>query len=153
MEAHPEGGYFKEVYRAPEVISPDCLPDKYTTSRNYSTSIYFLLRGDQVSKFHRLNSDEVWHFYTGSPLTLHLIDPKGKYEQLLVGPDFEKGYRFQQMVPADTWFGATVDDPDSFTLVGCTVAPGFDFEDFELAKQSELLAQYPDHSEIIKKLT
>lgn len=153
MEAHPEGGYFKEIYRAPDIISSDCLADKYNTDRNYSTSIYFLLKGDQVSKFHRLTSDEIWHFYTGSSLTIHLLEADGKYEQLLVGQDFEKGYRFQQVVPADTWFGATVDDPDSFTLVGCTVAPGFDFQDFELADQADLLSQYPKYSDIIKKLT
>ena len=153
MEAHPEGGYFKEVYRSGEILPEDGLPERYSSTRNISTSIYFLLKSDQVSNFHRIASDETWHFYAGSPLTIHLLEPEQGYKKLLVGPDYDQGYRFQQTVPREVWFGATVDATDSFTLVGCTVAPGFDFEDFELARREELLREFPGQSEIITKLT
>lgn len=153
LQAHPEGGYFSEVYRSDEVIAGTALPDRFSSDHNIATSIYFLLKSGEPSKFHRILSDETWHFYAGSPLSIHLLDHTAGYRTLPLGPDFDNGYRFQQTVPRNVWFGATVDLPNSFSLVGCTVAPGFAFEDFELAERTSLLAEFPDHSEIIKKLT
>ena len=150
---HPEGGYFLEIYRSPEAISKRSLPARYEADRSFSTSIYFLLIGEQFSAFHRLKSDEVWHFYVGSALTIHIIDEGGDYSTTRLGRDFEKGEVFQTTIKAGSWFGATVDDPASYSLVGCTVAPGFDFADFELGNRKELSKRYPDHRTIIEKLT
>ncbi len=94
LEIHPEGGYFKEMYRSAECISADALPARFKSERSFSTVIYFLLKSGQVSRFHRIKSDEQWHFYTGSPLTLHIIDENGKYTKKLLGPDFEKEKSF-----------------------------------------------------------
>lgn len=153
LQAHPEGGYFSEVYRSDEKITSSALPDRFTADHAFSTSIYFLLKSGEPSKFHRILADETWHFYAGSPLTIHLLDTANGYRTLPLGSDFDNGYRFQQTVPRNVWFGATVDQPESFTLVGCTVAPGFEFEDFELADRNYLLENFANHSEIIRTLT
>lgn len=150
---HPEGGHFKETYRAAEEVSRDSLPSRYQQARVFSTSTYYLLEGDDVSRFHRLKSDEVWHFYVGSSLSIHIIDGYGAYSRIGLGSDSDRGQVFQAVVPAGIWFGATVDDPESYSLVGCTVAPGFDFKDFELASGEELLSLCPAHRPIIDKLT
>ena len=118
-----------------------------------STAIYFLLEGENFSAFHRLRSDEVWHFYAGSPLLVHIIDPGGMYSSILIGSDPEAGQVFQAVVPTGCWFGSHVADWNSWALVGCTVAPGFDFQDFELARRKELEAMYPQHRKIILNLT
>jgi hypothetical protein len=153
LKKRPEGGYFKEVYRSCELIREDVLHSRYKGSRAFSTSIYFLLKGSQVSCLHRIKSDELWHFYQGSPLIIHLIGKNGEYSQINLGYDFERGQVFQTAVPAGLWFCAEVSDRDSYSLVGCTVAPGFDFSDFELGKKKELLALYPQHKKIIEKFT
>jgi predicted cupin superfamily sugar epimerase len=153
LEPHPEGGYFREVYRADELIKVEYLPDRYKIDHTYSTSIYYLLKGDQVSTFHRLQSDELWNFYIGSSLTLHVISDVGEYSKIKLGSNLENGEIFQAVTPSGSWFGATVNDKSSFSLVGCIVAPGFEFSDFELGKRDELLKQFPQHREIIEKLT
>jgi len=153
LTPHPEGGYFKETFAASESISTENLPGKYNGPRKIYTLIYFLLKSDQVSHFHRLKSDEIWNFYIGSPLTIHIIEPDGNYIQKKLGPDFERNESFQHLVKAGCWFGATVDEEASYSLVGCFVAPGFDYDDFELAKQEELSAKYPAHRSIIERLT
>jgi len=153
LESHPEGGYFRETYRASEDIPADALPEGFSSERSFCTAIYFLLKSGQVSRFHRIKSDEQWHFYTGSSLTLHIIDKNGKYSQKLLGPDLENGEVFQLIVPAGCWFGATVNNPDSYSLAGCVVSPGFHFDDFELAEREQLLEEYPEHKEIIERLT
>jgi predicted cupin superfamily sugar epimerase len=150
---HPEGGCFRQTYRSPDLIAVDCLPARFTGARLVSTAIYFLLKGDQCSALHRLRADEVWHHYAGSSLTLSLIDPSGELSRLRLGPDLSRDEHFQVIVPAGSWFGATVDDTNSYTLAGCTVAPGFSLEDFELGKRDVLLAQYPQHAAIIERLT
>ena len=151
--SHPEGGYFREVYRSDELISKVHLPNRYDSSRVFSTSIYFLLEGKQVSKFHRLNSDEQWHFYDGSALLLYTIDDSGRLYKSLLGNRIEDGTTFQVNIKRGTWFGAELFDKSSFALVGCTVAPGFDFDDFELGKRDDLINSFPEHHEIINKLT
>lgn len=150
---HPEGGYYREVYRSAEEISEEALSSRYDGPRVFSTAIYYLLSGDEVSFFHRVKSDEIWHFYQGSYLSLYVISPAGKLSEIRLGRNFEAGQVFQAVVPAGHWFGAAVGESNSFSLVGCTVAPGFDFRDFELGQRKELLALYPQHQAIIKKLT
>ncbi len=153
LERHPEGGWFRETYRSPESIATAALPSRFAIAHPVSTAIYFLLRGSEFSALHRLKADETWHFYDGSPLTLHVIAPDGTLSRLTLGRS--NAVCFQAVVPAGHWFGATVDDasPESFALVGCTVAPGFIFDDFELADRAELVAQYPQHRVLIERLT
>lgn len=152
MLPHPEGGYYKEEYRS-EGIIPNALLPHFNGDRNYCTSIYFLLTSDNFSGFHRIKQDEVWHFYSGAPLAVHVIDLNGNYTKHLIGMDIENGYFPQLTVPANCWFASSVETENSYSFVGCTVAPGFDFKDFELAIQNELTAIYPQHKVIISKLT
>jgi predicted cupin superfamily sugar epimerase len=154
LQPHPEGGYFREVYRAAGTIPAVALPRHFAGGdRAYSTSIYFLLRSGERSLLHQIASDEVWHFYAGSGLTIHMITPSGVYERLPLGINVEDGEQLQQVVPATAWFGATVNDPNTFSLVGCTVAPGFDFRDFRLASRHHLQQQFPQHHDLISQLT
>ncbi|MBU4200472.1 MAG: cupin domain-containing protein [Verrucomicrobia bacterium] len=153
LRKHPEGGYFRETYRAKESLAASALPRRFSGDRRLSTAIYFLLQGQDVSRFHRIKSDELWHYYAGSALTLHVLDPAGGYTTIRLGPNPEQGELFQACLQAGNWFGATVDDPHSYALVGCTVAPGFDFADFELADRRQLLISHPQHAAIIRRLT
>ncbi len=153
LAKHPEGGYFREVYRANEIISKKSLPDRYSSFRPFSTSIFFLLKGNEFSAFHRLKSDEIWHFYDGSPLLLYLIDSKGKLTTVRVGRNPDKNELLQIAIPKGFWFAAEVVDKNSFSLIGCTVSPGFDFEDFELGSKELLTNKFPQHKSLIKRLT
>jgi predicted cupin superfamily sugar epimerase len=151
--AHPEGGYYRETYRSELLISREALPPQFTGPRLVSTAIYFLLEGENFSAFHRLRSDELWHFHTGSPITVHVIGPDGAYSEIGLGNDPDTGDVFQAAVKAGCWFASRVRDPKSFALAGCTVAPGFDFADFEMGKRSELAGLYPQHRNLIEQLT
>ncbi len=153
LQPHPEGGWFAEVYRSQETVEGSAMPARYGGPRCFSTSIYFLLTGRKFSAFHRLQSDEVWHFYAGSKVVVVTIDEQGKREDIILGSNLEAGERFQAVVRTGHWFGSYVPDPDSFALCGCTVAPGFDFLDFELAEQAELVGSFPQHADIIRRLT
>lgn len=146
LKPHPEGGYYKEIYRSDLGIGTP------SGERSIVTSIYFLLTSENVSKFHQIKSDEMWFYHEGSPLTVHVIDENGQYEKIKVGPVSEIN-KPQQMVPAGVIFGSTVDYKDSFALVSCVVAPGFDFDDFRLYNKQELLEKFPTHKEIINILT
>ena len=150
---HPEGGFYREVYRCSETLSRKALPARYAGARACSTSIYFLLRGRDVSRFHRLASDEIWHFYAGSSLTLHIIDPKGAYQSVLLGVDGRRRQQPQLVIKRHHWFAAIVDNPREYTLMGCTVAPGFDFADFELADRDTLVRRCPGKAALIQRLT
>jgi len=150
---HPEGGYFKEIYRAEGIISQPNLPMRFSGGRAYSTAIYYLLESGDFSSLHRLASDEQWFHVDGSVLTIHSIDPSGNYTKYHIGKDFEAGEFPHAVVPHGNWFGGTVDDANSFSLVGCVVSPGFDFSDFELAKKSQLMIQFPQHKDLIERLT
>ena len=150
---HPEGGYFRETYRSAEVLETRHLPARFSGPRAHSTAIYFLLPGDQISALHRIKSDEIWHFYAGTTLTLTLIHPDGRLDTLRLGSEPERGEAFQAVVPEGCWYGAAVDDTRSYALVGGTVSPGFDFADFELADRATLLAAFPQHREAILRLT
>jgi len=153
LEEHPEGGYFKETYRSESSFSNSTDDSEFPGGRSYSTSIYYLLKSGQTSAFHRIKSDELWHFHIGSPLTIHIIHPDSLYEALYLGPDIHTGQQFQHAVPAGSWFGVSVNKPDSFTLAGCTVSPGFDFRDFEMGDPYMLKQAFPEHQEIIEKLS
>jgi hypothetical protein len=153
LEPHPEGGYFRQTYRSDVVIAREGLPVGFSGARAVSTAIYFLLEGENFSAFHRLRSDEIWHFYVGKPLVVHVIDAEGKYSRILLGDDPEAGQVLQAVVRAGCWFASHVADRKGFAVVGCTVAPGFDFADFEMAKRDELVAGYPEFLPIIERLT
>jgi predicted cupin superfamily sugar epimerase len=153
LTAHPEGGHFRQTYKADLTLAQAALPGGYTGARAASTAIYFLLEGESFSAFHRLRSDEVWHFYDGAPLVVHVIEPEGKVSRILMGRDVDAGQALQAVVKAGCWFASHVADWSSFALVGCTVAPGFDFADFELARREDLLGRYPLHTELIERLT
>lgn len=153
LSKHPEGGYFKELYRANEFVSKKSLPDRYTSFRSFSTSIYFLLQSHEFSAFHRLKSDEIWHFYEGASITIVAISPNGTLSKTLMGNNPDKGERFQLLIPKGFWFAAIVNATNSYSLVGCTVSPGFDFDDFEMGKRSDLEKRFPQHKEIINKYT
>lgn len=146
LQPHPEGGFYSETYRSEESLLTD------RGERNLTTAIFFLLRSQDVSHFHRIKSDELWFWHEGSPLSVHILGKNG-HEILKLGPVDELGSIPQQLVKANSIFGSTVDHPDSFALVSCVVAPGFDFRDFELFPTEELLALSPSHSDIIRKLT
>jgi predicted cupin superfamily sugar epimerase len=153
LEAHPEGGYFRQTYRSEMSIAREALPAGFGGARAASTAIYFLLEGKNFSAFHRLRSDEVWHFYVGDPLIVHEINAEGEYRSILLGRDPDAGQVLQAVVRAGCWFASHVADWNSFAVVGCTVAPGFDFSDFELAKRAELDARCPQHRDLIQRLT
>ncbi|MEP1097379.1 MAG: cupin domain-containing protein [Cyclobacteriaceae bacterium] len=153
MQPHPEGGFYKETYRSVGAITSESLSSDYSGPRTYSTCIYFMLVSGKFSAFHKINQDEVWHFYDGSPVELHTISPDGKHASHLIGRDFKKGQVPQLVVPGNHWFASKVSEPDTFSLVGCTVAPGFDFDDFVLAKRETLQRSYPQHEEVIEAFT
>lgn len=153
LQPHPEGGYFKETYRSAEEIQESCLDTKYIGKRNCSTCIYFMLTSDTFSAFHRINQDEIWHFYQGSSINLYMISPAGELSEVLIGSDILNGEVPQFVVPAGYWFAAKVAEEDSYSLVGCTVSPGFDFRDFELAERDILCNMFPEHVGVIRDFT
>jgi uncharacterized protein len=153
LQPHPEGGWYRETYRAAESIPPAGLPARFAGARPFATAIYFLLTADTFSALHRIHSDELWHFYAGSALAVHLIEPAGAARSLRLGPDVENGASFQATVPAGCWFGAEVAATGGFALVGCTVAPGFAFADFELGEREALIRQFSAHRALIERLT
>ena len=150
---HPEGGYFSEVYRSGEGIAKNGLPPRYNGSRSFATGIYYLLQKGQFSTFHRIKSDETWHFYAGDPLMIYYFDNAGILKEVKLGQDLENGSVFQYTIPKNCWFASEPAPASEFSLVGCTVAPGFDFEDFEMAEKSALLIEFPSHRQLIERLT
>lgn len=153
LQPHPEGGFYRETYRAGEVIPNAGLPGRFHGQRSHSTAIYYLLPAGERSKLHRIKSDEVWHFYEGDTLTIVALSPEGQLIETALGRDFARGEVPQHVVPAGYWFGALPAQGSAFTLAGCTVAPGFDFADFELADRPALLAAFPQHRAWIERLT
>ncbi len=153
LEPHPEGGYYRQTYRADLMVAKEALPAGFTGARAVSTGIYFLLEGKNFSAFHRLRSDEMWHFYAGDPLVVQVISPERNCSAIFLGRDLEAGQVLQAVVPAGSWFASHVADWKSWALVGCTVAPGFEFEDFEMGKRGELVREYPRHRGVIERLT
>jgi predicted cupin superfamily sugar epimerase len=151
---HPEGGYYAETYRASESILQNALPARFAGDRAFSTGIYFLLESHNFSAFHRIQADEMWHFYAGDALEVFVIDEKsGKLNVIRLGNDPDNGETFQAVVPAGAWFGSRPASGSAYALVGCTVAPGFDFADFEMAEREALSGLYPQHAGLIGELT
>ncbi len=145
---HPEGGYYKETYRCATEISFPGFPEK----RNVSTAIYFLLEEKNKSHLHRIKSDELWFFHEGATLEIICLSEEG-LSTILLGKNSAAGEQLQAMIPAGVWFGARVKNETGYALVSCTVAPGFDFNDFELADKKTLLSQFPDHAHVVLEMT
>lgn len=152
LQPHPEGGWYKETYRSDEIITAAALPERFRGNRSYSTAIYFLLEQGNFSAFHRIKSDECWHFYAGDPLEVYTLDKTGSLEVITLGNNMEEGQLFQYVVPAGCWFASRPAPGTIFSFVGCTVAPGFDFADFEMADNNVLCSLYPAHTAIIRTL-
>ena len=152
LQPHPEGGWYKETYKSTELLPLAALPQRFNGDRSFSTAIYFLLEQGNFSAFHKIKSDECWHFYTGEPLVVYIISQQGALDIIELGNDINKGHVFQYVVPANCWFASRPAAESNFCFVGCTVAPGFDFEDFDLADAAELSKLYPQHRDIIHEL-
>ena len=152
LQPHPEGGYFKESYRSDISLSQSVLGDDFAGDRNVCTGIYYLLTGHDFSALHRIASDEMWHFYAGSPLRVEGLHPDGTRQDWVLANDGYAGMP-QAIVPAGVWFGSRLVQSEGFALVGCTVAPGFDFADFEMAEREDLLRRFPEHSDWVTSLT
>ena len=148
---HPEGGYYAETYRSEGIIPVTAL-NNFAGERHYSTAIYYLLEQGDYSAFHRIKSDECWHYYAGDTLLIHVLHKDGQYECVQLGAAIDKGETFQFVVPANTWFAAECAANSRFVLSGCTVAPGFDFTDFEMADKQQLVKEFPSHCEVISRL-
>lgn len=143
LTAHPEGGFYKETYRSEAEIG----------NRNLMTSIYFLITSNNISRFHRIKSDEMWYFHDGSPLSVHTLSKEKGHQIHKVGLDLSKGESPQLLVRANTIFGSTLEVKDSYSLVSCTVSPGFDFADFELFDTDFLLNMFPKNEEIVRRMS
>lgn len=152
LQVHPEGGYFNETYRSNESLETTTLPQRYGSPRTFGTSIYFLLTTESVSNFHRLSSDEIWHYHQGGSAVIHMISPEGVLQSKRIGCDLEGGDSLQVVIPRGHWFAAEVVE-EYFILVGCTVSPGFEFEDFELADRNGLSSAYPQHQTLVDRFT
>lgn len=150
LKPHPEGGFFSETYRSADSVRR---ADGSTQTRSASTAIYYLLCDGAHSAWHRIKSDEVWHFYAGEPLNVHVLAKTGslimhRLGNALIHPDAV----FHAVVPAGRWFAAECANPATYALVGCTVAPGFEFSEFELADVDALKARHPQHAAFIERL-
>lgn len=143
LRPHPEGGYFTETYRSEEGVICG------GRHRRAITTIHYLLAGDEFSAFHRLRSDEIWHHYAGGSVAIDTIGPNGRHQELVIGD----GKCWQAAIAHDTWFAAHLRDSDSYVLVGCDVAPGFEFEDFEIGSRAYLLREFPDSAALIERWT
>ncbi len=152
LQPHPEGGWYKETYQSKEQINAAHLPERFGGSRAFSTAIYFLLAQGNFSAFHRIKSDECWHFYAGDPLAVYILQQDGTLDEITLGNGITNGQLFQYVVPANCWFASRPASDSKFCFVGCTVAPGFNFDDFELADADSLSALYPKHEACIKEL-
>jgi hypothetical protein len=148
-----EGGFYRETYRSRLRFPAAFLPKAYDGKRNAGTAIYYLLTAESFSAFHRLKSDEVYHFYQGDPVELFVLGPKGSVERRSLGSSLTKGTRPQAVVPKGCWQGARLAPGGRFALLGTTVFPGFDFSDFELGDREKLLKLYPRHRSTIIGLT
>ena len=153
LEKHVEGGWFREIYRSPGIIQDGILLPDFQGARNYSTSIYFLLQGDEFSSFHRVRQDEIWHYYEGTASVKIVILSHEGFQTIRLGRKFNENEVFQAVIPGNSWFAAFLTDSMGYALVGCTVSPGFDFRDFELGDREVLSKEFPHSVEIIDRLT
>jgi uncharacterized protein len=148
LHKHPEGGYFVESYKSEELVNFPKHGPRYVC-----TAIYYLLTGDDFSSFHIMKSDELWHFYAGSSLTLYIIEQNGRLNEVRLGHNIDNGDTFQAAIKSGCWFAAALEDQNSYSLVGCTVSPGFDYQDWKLGDIKKLTSLYPQHKSVIEKYT
>lgn len=148
---HPEGGFYRETYRSSDSIPRSALPAGFNGERSVSTSIYYLLQGLQVSRLHRIQSDEIWHHYAGDDLKLISVDPGGLLSIRIAGKEDPESAP-QILIPGKHWFGGYCVNPEGYTLVGCTVAPGFDFADFEMYSAGSPLPEIENHRSRLERL-
>jgi len=153
LEPHPEGGFYREIHRSAETVPWAALPERFSGDRAFCTSIYYLLTAESFSAMHRVRSDEIYYFHVGDPVLLLRLRPDGGGDQVTLGVDLDRGHRPQAVVPAGTWQGARMERGGSFALLGCSVAPGFDFADFEIADRDDLIGRYPRWVGLIRELT
>jgi uncharacterized protein len=152
LAPHPkEGGFFRETYRSAE--SHTALAPRYRGPRSANTAIYYLLTPGTCSALHRLQSDEIFHFYLGDPIRMLQLDPAGAGRSIVLGPDVMHGQQLQVVVPRGIWQGSLLEPGGTFALLGCTVAPGFEYDDYEHGDRQSLLTQYPAHADLIRRLT
>jgi predicted cupin superfamily sugar epimerase len=154
LQPHPkEGGFFREIYRSADRLGADHLPARYLGgTRTVSTAIYYLLKPGTISAIHRLASDEIFHLYLGGPVRMLQFDSGGGRE-IVLGQDLAAGQQLQVVVPHGVWQGSHLEPGADFALLGCTVAPGFEYADYEHGKRRELLERYPQHAALISRLT
>jgi predicted cupin superfamily sugar epimerase len=152
LEPHPEGGYYRETYRATETFAAAALPSKFPGNRSFCTAIVYLLEANDFSAFHRIRSDETWHFYGGDPLEVHVL-AEGRHRCVTLGRQPHHQQQLQWTVQANTWFASRPQRGGRYSLVGCTVSPGFDFEDFEMATAAQLTREFPQHTQLIREMT
>ena len=148
-----EGGFFRETYRSADTVALEALGNRYPADRCLSTAIYYLLTPETFSAMHRLRSDEIFHFYLGDPVTLLLLYPDGHGETRTLGQNIEAGHLLQALIPHSVWQGLHLEEGGRFALLGTTVAPGFDPEDFELGERKSLVRRYLKFSPLIEQLT
>lgn len=153
LKPHPEGGHYAETYRSKEYMAAEHLPPRYGSDRAFGTAIYYLLTPGAFSAMHRLAGDEIFHFYLGDPVEMLNLYPDGSARSLLLGNDLKAGMSPQAVVPAGVWQGARLVPGGRYALLGTTVAPGFDFADFELGDRPLLAASHPAHAPLIAALT
>jgi uncharacterized protein len=151
LQKHPEGGYYNETFRSDIRIAVEHADG--SKNRAAGTIIYYLLEGDDRSRFHKLQSDEVWFHHAGSPLIIYSIEHDGQLQKQLIGNNPGEGQSLQLSISADTWFAAELLEQDSYSLLSCAVFPGFEFSDFQLASRNSLIKHYPQHAEIIRHFT
>ncbi|MCE5323022.1 cupin domain-containing protein [bacterium] len=154
LEAHPmEGGYFRETYRSSLIIPSHALPDEYGHDKSVCTAIYFLIGPNHYSAMHRVKTDEIFHFYSGDPVEMLQLHTDGTHSIITIGSDIMTGESPQVVVPAGTWQGSRLKPGGKYALMGTTVAPAFDYDDYEHGSREALIAEYPECEEMIKKLT
>ncbi len=152
LSKHIEGGWYSEVYKSAVTVENEIMPGVFYGDRSVCTHIYFLLQQNDFSAFHRIGSDELWHFYEGDKLIVYELDSAGQLTEHKLGKDPANGFFPFCVIKKGNWFGAKVADGGNYSLVGCTVSPGFDFADFELARAEQLVKQYPAHVALIASL-
>ncbi len=148
-----EEGYYRETYRSPEQMPPGALTERYRDRKSFGTAIYYLLTPDTRSILHRLPTDEIYHFYLGDPVRMLLLYENGSAAELILGPDLAKGQQVQAIIPKGIWQGSLLMEGGVFGLMGTTMAPGFDFSDFEAGERTGLIRSYPGHQDLIERIT
>jgi hypothetical protein len=152
LQSHFEGGYYKRTWHSELSINQESLPSNYKSKHYLASSILYLLKDNQISKLHCLNSDEIWTFISGQPLILHLFNQDNSYQQIILGLDFNNNQLPQYCIKAETFFAAELKIKKDYTLVSCFVSPEFKPEDFAFAEIDKLSKRFINHQDLIYKL-